>query len=60
MRLLDRIALNRAMIIIGNFILSLIKLLIPKLEDLDKKPLPPTPRPPLLRPKNLRKKNNDK
>jgi hypothetical protein len=56
MRLLDRIALNRAMIIIGNFILSLIKLLIPKLEDLDKKPLPPTPRPPLLRPKNLRKK----
>jgi hypothetical protein len=61
MRLLDRIALNRAMIIIGHFILSLIKILMPKLDkDLDNNPLPPTPRPPLLRPRNLRKKNNDK
>jgi hypothetical protein len=60
MKLLDRIALNRTIIIIGNFILSLMKLLMPKLEDLDKNPKPPTPRPPLLKPRKPRKKNDDK
>jgi hypothetical protein len=33
MRIIDRIALNRLMIVIGNFILSIIKLCNPKPSD---------------------------
>jgi hypothetical protein len=48
MKLLDRIALNRSMIIVFNFILSLLKLFMPKVLD-DTNPVPPVPKPPLRR-----------
>lgn len=41
MRLIDKIALNRLIITIGNFILTLIKLCSPKKLDIDN----PTPKP---------------
>jgi len=51
MKLLDKIALNRAMVIIFGFIISLIKIFIPKVgkELEDKNPIPPLPKPPLRR-----------
>jgi hypothetical protein len=59
MKLLDKIALNRAMILIGNFILSLIKTLMPHLKKEGDNPIPLTPRPPLWKPR-WRKKDDDK
>jgi hypothetical protein len=51
MKLLDRIAMNRSMAIIFSFIISLIKLFMPKIakELEDKNPVPPLPKPPLRR-----------
>ena len=51
MKFLDRVALNRSMAIIFSFIISLIKLIMPKLgkELEDNHPVPPLPRPPLRR-----------
>jgi hypothetical protein len=62
MKLLDRIAFNRSMSIVFNFIISLIKLFMPKLgkELEDNHPVPPLPRPPLRRrprPPILKKEN---
>jgi hypothetical protein len=59
MKLLDRIALNRAIILIGNFILSLIKSLMPHLKKDEDNPTPLTPRPPLWKPRNRRKKDDN-
>ena len=53
MKLLDRIALNRAIAIISSFILSLIKIFASKTKD--EKPIIPLPKPPTrrrIRPKN--------
>lgn len=44
MKFLDRIALNRLVSIILSFILSIIKLISPKI---DNNPIPPIPKPPL-------------
>jgi hypothetical protein len=47
------------MILIGNFILSLIKTLMPHLKKEGDNPIPLTPRPPLWKPR-WRKKDDDK
>ena len=59
MRLLDKIVFNRAVCLIFGFIISLIKIFMPKIgEDLEKNnPIPPMPKPPLLRKKRNRKEN---
>jgi hypothetical protein len=51
MKFLDKIAFNRSMAIIFSFIISLIKIFMPKIgkELEDKNPLPPLPKPPLRR-----------
>lgn len=61
MKFLDRVALNRSMSIIFSFIISLIKIFMPKLgEDLDKNnPVPPLPKPPLKRRGRLKKDKTD-
>jgi hypothetical protein len=43
MKLLDRIAFNRLVAIIANFILSLIKIIYPKIEKEIYNPIPNTP-----------------
>ena len=45
MKFLDKLALNRLISIILNFILSIIKIIAPK----DNNPAPPVPNPPLKR-----------
>jgi len=51
MKFLDRVALNRSMAIVFNFIISLIKIFMPKIaKELEKNnPVPPLPKPPLRR-----------
>jgi hypothetical protein len=51
MKFLDRVALNRSMAIIFSFIISLIKIFMPKVgkELEDNNPVPPLPKPPLRR-----------
>lgn len=49
MRLLDRIAMNKVVSMVLNFIISLFKIFAPKIgEDLEKNnPIPPLPKPPI-------------
>lgn len=58
MKLLDRLSLDRAITLILGFILSLVKLFIPKInkELENNNPIPPLPKPPIKR----RKTRNDK
>ena len=61
MNFLDRLALNRLVAIILNFILSMIKIISPKTgKDLDdKNPFPPIPKPPLRKRKPLFPRGKD-
>jgi len=61
MKLLDKIALNRSMAIIFSFIISLIKIFMPKVaKDLEKNnPVPPLPKPPLRKRGRPKKENTN-
>lgn len=61
MKFLDRLALNRLISIILNFVLSVIKIIAPKTgKDLDNiNPMPPIPKPPLRKRKPLFPRGNN-
>lgn len=61
MKFLDRLALNRLVAIILNFILSVIKVISPKIgkELEDNNPILPIPKPPLKKRKPLFPRNKD-
>lgn len=50
MKFLDRVAFNRTIAIILGFIISVLKIFMPKLDkEIDNIPTPPLPKPPIWR-----------
>ena len=48
MKFLDRVALNRTIAIILGFIISVLKMFMPKIDqEIDDNPTPPLPKPPI-------------